>query len=126
MVSAACIPENYFTVWTNVFERGHLNKGEKFLVHGGSSGIGLTAIQLAHAFGAEVWTTVGNSEKAEACKKAGATHAILYKEQDFREVILKDTDRYGMDVILDMVGGEYINRNIHTLDRKSTRLNSSH
>lgn len=115
MVSAACIPENYFTVWTNVFERGRLSKGEKFLVHGGSSGIGLTAIQLAHAFGAEVWTTVGNAEKAKACKKAGASHTILYKEQDFKEVILKDTDRYGMDVILDMVGGEYINRNIHTL-----------
>ncbi|AEC21349.1 putative NADPH quinone oxidoreductase [Pusillimonas sp. T7-7] len=115
MVSAACIPENYFTVWTNVFERGRLLKGEKFLVHGGSSGIGLTAIQLAHAFGAEVWTTVGNAEKAEACRKAGASHTILYKEQDFQEVILKDTDRYGMDVILDMVGGEYINRNIHTL-----------
>ncbi|KAA0893029.1 NAD(P)H-quinone oxidoreductase [Pusillimonas sp. ANT_WB101] len=115
MLSAACIPENYFTVWTNLFERGSLRKDEKFLVHGGSSGIGLTAIQLANAFGAEVWTTVGNSEKAEACKKAGAAHTILYKEQDFKEVVREMTDGYGMDVILDMVGGDYINRNIHSL-----------
>ena len=115
MASAACIPENYFTVWTNVFERGQLRKGEKILIHGGSSGIGLTAIQLAHAFGAEVWTTVGNAEKAQACKKAGASHTILYKEQDFKEVIKQDTDKQGVDVILDMVGGEYINRNIHSL-----------
>src|SRR3546814_16875884 len=103
------------SVGTNVFERGRLLKGEKFLVHGGSSGIGLTAIQLAHACGAEVWTTVGNAEKAEACRKAGASHTILYKEQDLQDGILKDTDRYGMDDILDMVGGVYINRNIHTL-----------
>ncbi|MFT0548921.1 NAD(P)H-quinone oxidoreductase [Allopusillimonas ginsengisoli] len=115
MISAACIPENYFTVWTNVFERGGLRKGEKLLVHGGSSGIGLTAIQLASAFGAEVWTTVGNAEKAAACKKAGATHTILYKEQDFKQVAQETTDGYGMDMILDMVGGDYINRNIHTL-----------
>jgi len=115
MLSAACIPENYFTVWTNVFERGKLHDGEKFLAHGGSSGIGLTAIQLAREFGAEVWTTVGNQEKADACKKAGAAHTILYKEQDFQDVILKAIKGYGMDVILDMVGGDYINKNIHTL-----------
>ncbi len=113
--AAACIPENYFTVWTNLFERAKLQAGEKLLVHGGSSGIGLTAIQLAHAFGAEVWTTVGSQEKADACIKAGAAHAILYKEQDFQSIAMRTTGNYGMDVILDMVGGKYINKNIHTL-----------
>ena len=115
MRTAACIPENYFTVWTNLFDRAKLKAGEKFLVHGGSSGIGLTAIQLASSFGAEVWTTVGNQEKADACIKAGATHTILYKEQDFQSVVKQTTDNYGMDVILDMVGGKYINKNIHAL-----------
>jgi NADPH2:quinone reductase len=86
-----------------------------YLVHGGSSGIGLTAIQLASEFGAEVWTTVGNQQKADACKKAGAAHTILYKEQDFQDVILTATKSYGVDVVLDMVGGDYINKNIHTL-----------
>jgi len=115
LLAAACVPENYFTVWTNVFDRARLAKGEKFLVHGGSSGIGLTAIQLAHAFGAEVWTTVGNEEKAEACRKAGADHVIIYKNQDFESVVKADTGKQGVDVILDMVGGEYINRNIRSL-----------
>ncbi len=115
LLAAACVPENYFTVWTNVFDRARLAKGEKFLVHGGSSGIGLTAIQLAHAFGAEVWTTVGNEEKAEACRKAGADHVILYKDQDFESVVKADTGKQGVDVILDMVGGDYINRNIRSL-----------
>ncbi|ALM82480.1 NAD(P)H-quinone oxidoreductase [Bordetella sp. N] len=115
LLAAACVPENYFTVWTNVFDRARLTKGEKFLVHGGSSGIGLTAIQLAHAFGAEVWTTVGNEEKAEACRKAGADHVIIYKDQDFESVVKADTGKQGVDVILDMVGGEYINRNIRSL-----------
>lgn len=115
MRAAACIPENYFTVWTNLFDRAKLQAGEKLLVHGGSSGIGLTAIQLASAFGAEVWTTVGNQEKADACMKAGASHTILYKEQDFQSVAKQTTNDYGMDVILDMVGGKYINKNIHTL-----------
>lgn len=115
LLSAAAIPENYFTVWTNVFERARLAAGEKFLVHGGSSGIGLTAIQLARAFGAEVWTTVGNQEKAEACLKAGAQHALIYRDTDFEADIRQATGGQGVDVILDMVGGAYINKNIRLL-----------
>ncbi|WP_241132457.1 NAD(P)H-quinone oxidoreductase [Achromobacter insuavis] len=115
LLSAAAIPENYFTVWTNVFERARLAAGEKFLVHGGSSGIGLTAIQLARAFGAEVWTTVGNQEKAEACLKAGAQHALIYRDTDFEAAVHQATGGQGVDVILDMVGGAYINKNIRLL-----------
>ncbi|CUI34169.1 NAD(P)H-quinone oxidoreductase [Achromobacter sp. 2789STDY5608621] len=115
LLSAAAIPENYFTVWTNVFERARLAAGEKFLVHGGSSGIGLTAIQLARAFGAEVWTTVGNQEKAEACLKAGAQHALIYRDTDFEAEVHQATGGQGVDVILDMVGGAYINKNIRLL-----------
>ncbi|MGR6075196.1 NAD(P)H-quinone oxidoreductase [Achromobacter xylosoxidans] len=115
LLSAAAIPENYFTVWTNVFERARLAAGEKFLVHGGSSGIGLTAIQLARAFGAEVWTTVGNQEKAEACLKAGAHHAVIYRDTDFEADIRQATGGQGVDVILDMVGGAYINKNLRLL-----------
>lgn len=115
LLSAAAIPENYFTVWTNVFERARLAAGEKFLVHGGSSGIGLTAIQLARAFGAEIWTTVGNQEKAEACLKAGAHHAVIYRDTDFEADIRQATGGQGVDVILDMVGGAYINKNIRLL-----------
>ncbi|WP_373743805.1 NAD(P)H-quinone oxidoreductase [Achromobacter insuavis] len=115
LLSAAAIPENYFTVWTNVFERARLAAGEKFLVHGGSSGIGLTAIQLARAFGAEVWTTVGNQEKAEACLKAGAQHALIYRDTDFEAAVRQATGGQGVDVILDMVGGAYINKNIRLL-----------
>lgn len=115
LLSAAAIPENYFTVWTNVFERARLAAGEKFLVHGGSSGIGLTAIQLARAFGAEVWATVGNQEKAEACLKAGAHHAVLYRDTDFEADIRQATGGQGVDVILDMVGGAYINKNLRLL-----------
>ncbi|MFY3138194.1 NAD(P)H-quinone oxidoreductase [Achromobacter xylosoxidans] len=115
LLAAAAIPENYFTVWTNVFERARLAAGEKFLVHGGSSGIGLTAIQLARAFGAEVWTTVGNQEKAEACLKAGAHHAVIYRDADFEADIRQATNGQGVDVILDMVGGAYINKNIRLL-----------
>ncbi|CAB3737453.1 NAD(P)H-quinone oxidoreductase [Achromobacter kerstersii] len=115
MLSAAAIPENYFTVWTNVFDRARLSAGEKFLVHGGSSGIGLTAIQLARAFGAEIWTTVGNQAKADACLKAGAHHALLYRDADFEAEIRLATDGAGVDVILDMVGGAYINKNIRSL-----------
>lgn len=115
LLSAAAIPENYFTVWTNVFERARLAAGEKFLVHGGSSGIGLTAIQLARAFGAEVWTTVGNQEKAEACLKAGAQHALIYRDTDFEADIRQATGGQGVDVILDMVGGAYIDKNLRLL-----------
>lgn len=87
LLTAAAIPENYYTVWTNVFERARLAAGERFLVHGGSSGIGLTAIQLARAFGAEVWTTVGSAEKAAACIEAGARHALIYRDTDYEDAI---------------------------------------
>jgi putative PIG3 family NAD(P)H quinone oxidoreductase len=115
MLQAAALPENFFTVWTNVFDRGRLQKGEKFLVHGGSSGIGLTAIQLAHAFGAEVFCTVGNEAKAQACLAAGADHAINYNTQDFVEVVNQATGQQGVNLILDMVGGPYIQRNLRML-----------
>ncbi|CAM3727338.1 NAD(P)H-quinone oxidoreductase [Bordetella tumulicola] len=115
MLQAAAIPENYYTVWTNVFERAALQSGETLLVHGGSSGIGLTTIQLAHAFGSRVWTTVGNSAKAAACTQAGADHTIQYREQDFEEVLREATNGKGVDVILDMVGGDYINKNLRSL-----------
>ncbi len=115
LLTAAAIPENYFTVWTNVFDRARLAQGEKILVHGGSSGIGLTAIQLARAFGAEVWTTVGNTQKADACVKAGAHHAVLYRDADFESAVREGTGNAGVDVILDMVGGAYINKNLRLL-----------
>jgi len=109
------LPENFFTVWTNVFQRGKLTKAESFLVHGGSSGIGLTAIQLARAFGAKVFCTVGSEEKVKACIKAGATYAINYKTHDFVEEIAKLTQNVGVNLILDMVGGSYIQRNLKSL-----------
>ena len=112
---AAALPENFYTVWTNVFDRGRLKAGETFLVHGGSSGIGLTAIQLAKAFGATVYTTVGNKEKAEFCRKMGADAAINYREQDFAAEIGQLTNKKGVDLILDMVGGPYIEKNFQSL-----------
>ena len=115
LLQAAALPENFFTVWTNVFDRGRLQKGEKFLVHGGSSGIGLTAIQLAHAWGAQVFCTVGNSDKAQACLAAGADHAINYKTEDFVERVNAITNRQGLNIILDMVGGSYMQRNLQIL-----------
>ncbi len=115
LLKAAAIPENYFTVWTNLFERARVQAGEILLVHGGSSGIGLTAIQLAKAFGCRVWTTVGNAEKAKACAAAGAEKVILYKEQDFQQVVQEATQGQGVNVILDMVGGEYTNKNLQSL-----------
>ncbi|MCQ4320797.1 NAD(P)H-quinone oxidoreductase [Stutzerimonas stutzeri] len=115
LLEAAALPETYFTVWSNVFERGALQPGESFLVHGGSSGIGLTAIQLAKQFGATVYTTVGSSEKADACRRAGADRVINYHEEDFVEVLKQATDDNGVNVILDMVGGDYIPRNIKSL-----------
>ena len=115
MVEAAAVPETFFTVWTNVFERGRLKAGETFLVHGGSSGIGTTAIQLAHLFGAKVITTVGGADKAEACKKLGADVAINYREQDFVAEVMAATEKRGVDLLLDMVGGDYINRNLACL-----------
>lgn len=112
MAEAAALPETYFTVWTNVFDRGGLTAGETFLVHGGSSGIGTTAIQLAVAFGARVFTTVGNEEKAALCRDLGAEVVVNYREDDFVEVIRKATGGKGVDLTLDMVGGDYIPRNI--------------
>ena len=111
MTQAAAIPETFFTVWHNAFERGALKSGETFLVHGGSSGIGTTAIQLAKAFGARVFTTAGSEEKCEACRKLGADVAINYKSEDFVAVVKDKTAGGGADVILDMVGGDYIERN---------------
>ncbi len=108
---AAAIPETFFTVWHNVFERGALKEGETLLVHGGSSGIGTTAIQLALARGSMVIATAGSSEKCEACLKLGATHAVNYRTEDYVEVVRRVTDGKGADVILDMVGGDYISRN---------------
>jgi putative PIG3 family NAD(P)H quinone oxidoreductase len=115
LLEAAALPETYFTVWSNVFERGRLQPGEAFLVHGGSSGIGLTAIQLAKQFGATVYTTVGSSEKADACRRAGADRVTNYHEEDFVDVLKQATDGNGVDVILDMVGGDYIPRNVKSL-----------
>ncbi|MEP2640309.1 NAD(P)H-quinone oxidoreductase [Roseobacter sp.] len=109
---AACLPETFFTVWSNVFTRGGLQAGARFLVHGGSSGIGTTAIQLAHAFGARVFATAGSDEKCAACARLGAEVAINYRDQDFVEVM---RDHGGADVILDMVGGDYIPRNLKAL-----------
>jgi putative PIG3 family NAD(P)H quinone oxidoreductase len=115
MVRAAALPETYFTVWTNVFDRGRLRSGETFLVHGGSSGIGTTAIQLAKAFGARVFATAGGADKCAACKRLGAELAIDYRSQDFVEAVAKATDGRGVDVILDMVGGDYVTRNLRCL-----------
>jgi NADPH2:quinone reductase len=111
MAEAAAIPETFFTVWSNVFDRGGLKSGETILIHGGSSGIGTTAIQLAKAFGATVLTTAGSDEKCDACRKLGAAHAINYKTQDFVAEAKQATGGKGVNLILDMVGGEYIDRN---------------
>jgi NADPH:quinone reductase len=112
MVEAAAVPETFFTVWTNVFDRGRLRSGESFLVHGGSSGIGTTAIQLAKAFGARVFATAGNAAKCKACEDLGADRAINYRDEDFAEVVNEATGGKGVDVVLDMVGGDYIPRSI--------------
>lgn len=119
LIEAASLPENYFTVWSNVFERGRLGTNadgepESLLVQGGSSGIGVTTIQLAHAFGHRVFATAGTAEKCTACEKLGA-HAINYHEQDFVEEVKKHTDGRGVDVILDMVAGDYVPRELELL-----------
>ncbi len=111
LAEAAAVPETFMTVWHNVFERGGLKAGETFLVHGGSSGIGTTAIQLAKASGAKVFTTAGSTEKCEACRKLGADLAVNYKTEDFVAAVKAATGDRGVDVILDMVGGDYIARN---------------
>lgn len=115
MTLAAAIPETFFTVWTNVFERARLKAGESFLVHGGASGIGTTAIQLAKAFGARVFATAGSADRCRACETLGADKAIDYKNQDFVTEIKALTTQDGVDVILDMVGGTYFPRNIDLL-----------
>jgi len=113
LVAAAGLPETFFTVWSNIFDRARFAPGEAVLIHGGSSGIGTTAIQLCKAFGASaVFTTVGSAEKAAFCETLGATRAIDYRQQDFVEEIRALTDKAGVDVILDMIGGEYLNRNV--------------
>lgn len=115
MIEAGAVPETFFTVWTNVFERGRLAAGETLLVHGGSSGIGTTAIQLGQAFGADVLATVGGAEKQRACESLGARRAIDYRREDFVEVAKAETGGRGVDVILDMVGGPYVERNLQAL-----------
>jgi len=114
-VSAAAIPETFFTVWTNVFERGRLQSGEDALFHGGSSGIGTTAIQLARARGARVFVTAGSDEKCRACEAIGAAHAINYKTRDFVEAIRELTNSRGVDLILDIIAGSYVARNLSAL-----------
>jgi putative PIG3 family NAD(P)H quinone oxidoreductase len=115
MVEGAVLPETFFTVWTNVFERAHLQAGESLLVHGGSSGIGTTAIQLAKTFGARVFATAGNANKCAACVRFGAERGINYRTEDFVAVIKKATAGNGVDVVLDMVGGDYVAKNIECL-----------
>jgi putative PIG3 family NAD(P)H quinone oxidoreductase len=114
-VSAAAIPETFFTVWTNVFDRGRLNIGEDALFHGGTSGIGTTAIQLAAARGARVFATAGSDEKCRACEELGAARAINYRTEDFVQAVTELTGGRGVDLILDIVGGDYFNRNLSAL-----------
>jgi NADPH2:quinone reductase len=114
-VEAAGLPETFFTVWTNVFERGRLRSGETILVHGGASGIGTTAIMLAHAFGATVYTTAGTPQKCTACERLGAARAINYRAENFVEVVHAITGGAGVHMVLDMVGGDYVGRNLEVL-----------
>jgi len=114
-IEAASLPETYFTVWSNLYEFGALQRGETLLVHGGSSGIGISAIQLARALGSTVFTTVGSDDKARFCEQLGAQRAINYKTQDFVAEIAALTDKQGVNVVLDMVGGSYVARNLQVL-----------
>ena len=123
MAEAAGVPETFFTVWTNVFERGALKPGESLLVHGGSSGIGTTAIQIASQLGSTVYTTAGSADKCAACEELGAERAINYREEDFVDVLKQATGKKGIDVILDMVGGDYIQRNIKAAARDGRIVN---
>jgi len=115
MAQTAAIPETFFTVWDNVFTRGQLQEGETLLIHGGSSGIGTTAIQLAKARGAKVFATAGTDEKCAACESLGADKAINYKEEDFLDAVHQETGGAGVNVILDMVGGDYVAKNLNAL-----------
>lgn len=123
LTDAAAIPEGYFTVWHNVFERGALKSGDWFLMHGGTSGIGVIAIQLAAAFGAKVITTVGSQDKCRTCMELGATRAIDYTQEDFGEVVKAETGGRGVNVILDIVGGDYVERNIRSLAEDGRLVN---
>lgn len=114
-IEAAALPETFFTVWSNVFDRGHLQKGESLLIHGGSSGIGVTAIQMAKALGSTVYVTAGSDEKCKFCEELGAAKAINYKTENFADVIKKLTSNKGVDVILDMIGGDYTAPNLQSL-----------
>ncbi len=122
-IEAAAVPEACFTVWTNIFDRTHLIAGETLLIHGGSSGIGTMAIQMANLTGARVFTTAGSLEKCTACEELGAEKAINYREEDFVDVCKSLTDGRGVDVILDMVGGDYIARNISALALEGRMVN---
>jgi len=115
LIDAAGLPETFFTVWSNLFDRGRLAAGDSFLVHGGSSGIGTTAIQLAHAFGARVFATAGSPEKCAVCVELGAERAIDYRQEDFTAIVKEATQGRGVDVILDMVGGSYVEKNLRAL-----------
>lgn len=115
LLEAASLPENYYTVWNNLFDRAGLKRGETALIHGGSSGIGLTAIQLAKQHGATVITTVGSGDKAAYCTSLGADHAVNYRTQDFVAEVARITAKRGVDVVLDMVGGDYIEKNLRCL-----------
>src|SRR5690606_16915051 len=115
MIQAAALPETFFTVWSNVFDRAALQPGESLLVHGGTSGIGTTAIMLAKAFGATVYATAGSERKCDLARELGADRAINYRTEDFAEVTKDENAGRGVDVILDMVGGDYTNRNIRSL-----------
>jgi putative PIG3 family NAD(P)H quinone oxidoreductase len=123
MVEAAGLPETFFTVWTNVFTRGRLKRGETLLVHGGSSGIGTTAIMMAKIWGGRVFATAGSADKCRACEALGAERAINYREEDFVEAVLAATDKRGADVILDMVGGDYVARNFTAAARDGRIVN---
>ena len=127
-VEAASLPETFFTVWSNVFDRGKLQPGESLLVHGGSGGIGVTAIQMANALGSTVYTTVGSQEKCKFCEVLGATRAINYKTENFTEVVKQVTNNKGVDVILDMIGGDYTPGNIQSLadDGRLVMINAMH
>jgi NADPH2:quinone reductase len=114
-IEAASLPETFFTVWSNVFDRGHLQKGESLLVHGGSSGIGVAAIQIAKALGCTVYATAGSDEKCKFCEELGAAKAINYKTENFADVIKQLTHNKGVDVILDMIGGDYTAPNLQSL-----------
>jgi NADPH2:quinone reductase len=118
MKEAAAIPETFFTVWDNIFTRGGLQAGDTILIHGGSSGIGTTAIQLSVAFGAKVFVTAGSEQKCRACENIGASMAINYQETDFVKAIEEETDKKGVDVVLDIIGGDYVARNLQVLAKR--------